>query len=173
MGAHTFDADSRRVLDSIRRIVRALRLFDREAEKRFGLSGAQLFVLQQLGDGNAISINELAGRTHTHQSSVSVVVQKLVDRKLVRRSPSAKDARRVELSLTQRGRRLLRSAPLAAQDRLITSLANLTKTRRKLLSDLLSELIQKTGIERHPPTLFFEDQSPRRSRGSSKNLPTP
>ena len=34
MGSHTFDADSRLVLDSIRRIVRALRLFDREAEKQ-------------------------------------------------------------------------------------------------------------------------------------------
>jgi DNA-binding MarR family transcriptional regulator len=173
MGSHTFDADARLVLDSIRRIVRALRLFDRETEKRFGLSGAQVFVLQKLGDGKAISINELADRTHTHQSSVSVVVQKLVDRRFVSRSPSAKDARRVELSLTQRGRRLLHSAPPAAQDRLIISLAAFSKTRRNLLSELLTELIQKTGIERHPPTLFFEDQSPQPRRGSSKHRQTP
>jgi DNA-binding MarR family transcriptional regulator len=173
MGSHTFDADSRLVLDSIRRIVRGLRLFDREAEKRFGLSGAQLFVLQKLGDGNAISINELAERTHTHQSSVSVVVQKLVNRRLVHRAPSSKDARRVELSLTSRSRNLLRTAPAAAQDRLITSLAALSKPRRKLLSELLTELIQKTGIEHHPPTLFFEDQSPQRRRGSSKTQATP
>lgn len=93
MGAHTFDRDSRLVLDCIRRIVRALRLFDREAEKRVGLSGAQVFVLEKLADGGGASINELADRTHTHQSSVSVVVQKLVDRKLVRRSSSARDWR--------------------------------------------------------------------------------
>ncbi len=172
MGSHTFDADSRLVLDSIRRIVRALRLFGRESEKRFGLSGAQVFVLQKLGDGDAISVNELADRTHTHQSSVSVVVQKLVDRGLVRRHSAAKDARRVELSLTQRGRKLLRGAPSAAQDRLITSLAALPKKRRKLLGDLLLELIQKTGIDLHPPTLFFEDQSPRRRHGATKSQAT-
>ncbi|MGD0769032.1 MAG: MarR family transcriptional regulator [Tepidisphaeraceae bacterium] len=168
MGAHTSDPAIRAVLDCIRRIVRALRLFDREAEKRFGLSGAQVFVLQRLGDSKAISINELASRTHTHQSSVSVVVSKLVDRRLVRRSSSPKDARRVELSLTQRGRRLLRSAPPSAQDRLIASLAALSRIRRRRLGDLLTELIRKTGIEREPPALFFEDHAPRRRRARAK-----
>jgi DNA-binding MarR family transcriptional regulator len=164
MGAHISDPDIQAVLDSIRRIVRALRLFDRRAERRFGLSGAQVFVLQKLGDGGAISINELAGRTHTHQSSVSVVVRKLVGRRLVRRSSSSKDARRVELSLTRRGRRLLRSAPPSAQDRLIASLAAVSKARRRRLGALLTELIRKTGIEREPPALFFEDQRRRRRR---------
>jgi DNA-binding MarR family transcriptional regulator len=165
MGAHTSDPDIQIVLDAIRRIVRALRLFDRQTERRFGLSGAQAFVLQKLGDGKAISINELAGRTHTHQSSVSVVVGKLVHRRLVRRSSCSKDARRVALSLTRRGRRLLRSAPPSAQDRLIASLAALSKIRRRRLGELLTELIRKTGIEREPPALFFEDQTPRRRRG--------
>ncbi len=164
MGAHTSDPAIQAVLDSIRRIVRALRLFDRQTQKRFGLSGAQVFVLQKLGHGGAISVNELAGRTHTHQSSVSVVVRKLVDRRLVRRSSSSKDARRVELSLTQRGRRLLRSAPPSAQDRLIASLPALSKIRRRRLGELLTELIRKTGIEREPPALFFEDQAPRQRR---------
>lgn len=173
MGAHTFDHDSRVVLDCIRRIVRALRLFDREAEKRVGLSGAQVFVLEKLSDGGGASINELADRTHTHQSSVSVVVHKLVDRKLVRRSPSAKDARRVEQTLTDRGRRLLRSAPPAAQGRLIASLDALSRPRRRLLGQLLTELISQTGIERHPPTLFFEDHGSRSRRGRSRNRSKP
>jgi MarR family transcriptional regulator, lower aerobic nicotinate degradation pathway regulator len=169
MGAHTSDSDSRVVLDCIRRVVRVLRLFDREAEKRVGLSGAQVFILEKLRDGGGVSINELAERTHTHQSSVSVVVQKLVDRKLVRRSSSPRDARRVEQSLTDRGRRLLRSAPPAAQERLIASLAAFPSARRRLLARLLTELIRKSGIERHPPTLFFEDDRPRSDRGGSRN----
>jgi DNA-binding MarR family transcriptional regulator len=168
MGANIFDSDSRLALDCIRRIVRALRVFDREAEKRVGLSGAQVFVLQKLGDGGGASINELADRTYTHQSSVSVVVQKLADRGLVRRSSSAADGRRVELSLTERGRRSLRSAPPAAQERLIASLAALSRSRRRLLVQLLTELISKTGIELHPPALFFEDAAERSKRFHSK-----
>jgi DNA-binding MarR family transcriptional regulator len=161
MGSHISNnhSDTRLILDSLRRIVRALRLFDREAEKRLGLSGAQVFVLENLKDEDGISINELADRTHTHQSSVSVVVQKLVALKLVERSTPKSDARKVLLSLTKKGNRLLASAPQAAQARLIATLAELPKSRRRLLGQLLLELIQNTGIDRESPTLFFEDHA--------------
>src|SRR3954449_11206732 len=80
--------DIRDVMDAIRRIVRVLRVSSRAAEKQGGLSGAQLFVLHKLADAPALSLNELADRTRTHQSSVSVVVQRLVDRELVARARS-------------------------------------------------------------------------------------
>jgi DNA-binding MarR family transcriptional regulator len=167
MGTHTNGRDIRDVLDSIRRIVSALRLFDREAEIRAGISGAQLFVLQQLDGAGGISVNELADRTHTHQSSVSVVVDKLVHRNLVRRQPSRRDRRSVELWLSPQGRKLLRTAPAAAQERMITALAEFPPRRRRQLAELLVDLIRKTGIEGHTPTLFFEDKQPhqRRERG--------
>src|SRR5206468_4537839 len=97
----------------------------------------QLFVLQKLGDGRSVSVNELAERTHTHQSSVSVVVQRLVARGLVRRERSAVDGRRAELTITAAGLRKLRSAPAAAQDRLIESLQHMTRGDRKRLAELL------------------------------------
>ena len=111
MGSHTSSSEIRLILDSFRRIVHVLRLFDIEAQRRLGLSGAQVFVLEKLKEAGGISINELAGRTHTHQSSVSVIVQKLVGLKLVERAASATDGRRVELFLTTKGEGLLASAP--------------------------------------------------------------
>jgi len=168
MGAHINGRDLRDVLDSIRRIVSALRLFDREAEARAGISGAQLFVLRQLDGAGGISVNELADRTHTHQSSVSVVVDKLVHRNLVNRQPSRRDRRSVELSLSPRGKQLLRSAPAAAQERLIAALDEFPRRRRRQLAGLLLDLIQKTGIEGHKPALFFEDKHPRQRRNRGK-----
>src|SRR3954463_8082348 len=106
------------VMDSLRALVRALRISTRAVEKEIGISGAQLFVLQQLLDSPARSVNDLAERTSTHQSSVSTVVSRLVDRGLVRREPSADDARRMEISITDRGRRLLDTAPRTAQSRM-------------------------------------------------------
>lgn len=164
MGTHTSN-DIRAILDSIRRIVGALRLFDREAESRAGISGAQLFVLRQLDGADGISVNELADRTHTHQSSVSVVVDKLVRRKLVRRARSQKDGRSLELSLSPEGKKLLRVAPAAAQERMIEALGAFPARRRALLAELLLELIRKTGIDRQKPSLFFEDKHRRPSRG--------
>ena len=80
MGTHVSrGADVQAVLDGVRRIVQALRASSRWAEQHVGLSGAQLFVLQKLAETPGMSVNELAERTHTHQSSVSTVVSRLVD----------------------------------------------------------------------------------------------
>jgi len=170
MGSHTSSSDTRLVLDSFRRIVHVLRLFDSEAQKSLGLSGAQVFVLEKLREADGISINELADRTHTHQSSVSVIVRKLVGLKLVQRTGSAIDGRRVELFLTSKGKRLLAAAPPAAQSRLIAALGALSKSSRRSLGRLLVQLIQNTGIERERPALFFEEGDPRQRRGRSGEI---
>src|SRR2546423_1235142 len=62
------------VLDSIRQIVRSLRVASRAAEKDVGLSSAQLLVLQRLARAKSMSLNDLADETQTHQSSTSVIV---------------------------------------------------------------------------------------------------
>ena len=41
-------ADGKRILDAIRQLVRALRLFDREAQAKHGITAAQMFMLHSL-----------------------------------------------------------------------------------------------------------------------------
>src|SRR6195952_2402515 len=128
------DRASQDVMDALRRIVRALRESSRASERSIGLSAAQVFVLHRLAGAPALSLNELAQRTLTHQSSVSVVVSKLVRRGVVARVPSTIDARRVEIALTRRGRSLIEKVPGAApQDRLIAGLALIGARRRRIL----------------------------------------
>jgi len=167
MGTHTVARrnDVRRSLDAIRQIVRVLRLGAAWAERELGLSGAQLFVLEKLGDGKAVSVNELAERTHTHQSSVSVVVQRLVQRRLVRRVRSSTDARRAELTITPAGLQKLRGAPMVAQHKLIASLTTMSHSDRQQLARLLERLVEGTGMSQTAPALFFEDGS--KTKGSN------
>jgi DNA-binding MarR family transcriptional regulator len=143
-------------MDAIRRIVRVLREASRETERTLGVSGAQLFVLSRLAHGPR-TINELADDTATHQSSVSVVVQRLVERGLASRAVSAADGRRREVSVTTAGRRLLRKAPTAAQERLIAGLKSLPPRRARQLADLLSALVAGMGAGQEPATMFFEE----------------
>src|SRR5262245_9985775 len=101
----------REVLSAVRQLVRALRVGHLEAPRRTGLSAAQLFVLHALDGEAGLSLNQLAAATATDQSSVSVVVARLVGGGQVRRRTSARDRRRLELSLTPKGRASLRRAP--------------------------------------------------------------
>jgi DNA-binding MarR family transcriptional regulator len=165
MGTNTSRAPgTREVLDAVRRIVHALRESSRLAEKYVGLSGAQLFVLQKLAESPGASVNELAERTHTHQSSVSTVVARLVERGLVKRTTSRLDRRRVELTLAARGRALTEGAPDVAQERLIRAIDTLPAGRRRLLAETLGELAAALDVAGRVPAMFFEDRTPRERR---------
>jgi DNA-binding MarR family transcriptional regulator len=159
MGSHTNGAadETRRVLDAIRRIVQVLRVSSRAAERQVGLSSAQLFVLHKLAEAEATSLNDLAARTATHQSSVSVVVQRLAERGLIDRSASARDARRIELALTAAGRKIVAKSPQAAQERLIAAVRNLAATQRRQLADLLEQVCAATVHGDEPPPMLFEE----------------
>ena len=82
--------DAARAMDSLRRVVHALRTATRASERAFGLSAAQLFVLRQLSVTAGQSLTDLAARTRTTQSSISEVVARLVRNGLVSRTPSAR-----------------------------------------------------------------------------------
>jgi len=171
MGSHISSEAARAVLDSVRRIVRALRESSREAERKVGISGAQLFVLQQLAAGPAESLSELSERTLTHQSSVSTVVQRLVEAGLVARSASRADRRRTELRLTVRGRSVLRSAPPLAQERLIQAVRRLPDGRREQLASRLLELVERMQLAAGAAPMFFEERGAGRGRGAAPRTP--
>jgi DNA-binding MarR family transcriptional regulator len=150
------------VLDAIRRIVQTLRESSRRAERRAGLSGAQLFVLHKLAEHPRSSVNELAAHTHTHQSSVSAVVTRLVEQGLVQRAPSESDGRRVELTLSAQGRRAAARVPDPAQARLVASIEQLAPARRRQRAATLSEVANTIAGGDGAPAMFFEERRGRR-----------
>jgi DNA-binding MarR family transcriptional regulator len=149
-------ADVRAALDALRRIVQALR-HPTATGGRQRLTSAQLFALQRVAEHPGLSLNELAALTFTHQSSVSVVVQRLVERGLVARVHASDDHRRLRLTLTREGRRVLHDAPPAVQDQLIAALRALPRAKRRTLAEALAALAQSVTPkdEPHPP-MFFE-----------------
>ncbi len=161
MGSHSNAAGSREsrdiqaILDAIRHIVQRLRESSREAERRNGLTAAQIFILELLRDHDGLSVNDLAARTYTHQSSVSVVVSRLTRRGLVRARRSPTDGRRRALSITPRGRTALRAAPVAAQTDIIDALRALPDATRHDLASTMRR-IARAVAHRERPVMFFE-----------------
>lgn len=149
----------REAMDSIRRLVRALRISATETERATGLSSAQTFVLQLLSEGPAESMNDLAERTATDQSSVSVVVSRLEAKGLVVRAPSPADARRTTVRITPAGRRILAGRPVTAQERLLNALERIPRPALDSLARDLAQLVALMGVAREPATMFFEDDA--------------
>ncbi len=176
--------DLKPIFIALRHIIRAVRVASHEAEATLGISGAQLFVLQQLVDNPRISLRELASLTLTDQSSVSVVVARLVRRRLVARKISAADARRVEVSLTAKGQALLKQAPDSIQVRLLRSFKGVPSKELVAFQKTLTRVVKGLAPGAGPAELFFESKiasSPRepfrgrrlsRRSGLRPSLPT-
>lgn len=151
-------------MNAIRGIVRALRVNTRSIELQLGISLAQLFVLQQLADHPAESLNDLAERTATHQSSVSVVVRRLVERGLVSRTAATSDKRRIRIELTPSGEQMLRGAPKTVQEYLMEGMGRMRPDQRATLADLMELWVRESGIDLASPPMMFEDEPLARAR---------
>lgn len=154
--------ETRAVLDQLRRVVQALRMTARAAERRQGVSTAQLFLLHLLHRDGPASVNELAERSFTHQSSVSVLLSRLAREGLVVRGRTAGDLRRATVSLTAKGRAVVRRAPEPAQARLVAALARMAPAQRRALAEGLAALVRGMGAGEEAVRMFFEEQAKRR-----------
>jgi DNA-binding MarR family transcriptional regulator len=152
-----------RVVNSLRRITQAIRMSSSVVHDKLGITGAQLFVLQQLAEHPGASLRQLAELTLTDQSSVSVVVNRLALAGCVARRIAADDARRTELTLTDRGRALFRRAPELAQTRLVESLGRVPAVQLRVTADVLDRVARAVSPARAPAPMFFEPPAgPRR-----------
>ncbi|HEV7558155.1 MAG TPA: MarR family transcriptional regulator, partial [Kofleriaceae bacterium] len=106
----------------------------------------------------------LQARTFTDQSSVSVVVSRLVTAGYVTRRRSKTDARRIELALTAAGRGLLRRAPELAQARLVDTLRALSKREVEATGAVLERIAREIATDEET-AMFFEPpaRKPRRA----------
>ena len=150
------------LFNALRRITQAVRRSSTEVQDALGITGAQLFVMQQLAELPGASMRTLAERTLTDQSSVSAVVSRLVGAGYVARRIASEDARRTELTLTAGGRQLLRRAPQLAQPLLLQALRTAPAAQLRTAARVLERAAAALGPTSEPAPMFFEPTERRR-----------
>jgi MarR family transcriptional regulator, organic hydroperoxide resistance regulator len=91
---------------SVKAVQRELEHWINEAMRPLGITAAQADALVVIGSAEPISLKDLGDLLIAEAGHPSRLVDRLVEAGLVARKPAADDRRRVELSLTARGRRL-------------------------------------------------------------------
>jgi DNA-binding MarR family transcriptional regulator len=140
---------SLQVLKKFRLIYGAVRHHFREVEQSTGISGSQLWILREVGNIPEIGISQLAERLSIHQSTCSLLVEKLVARGLIRKERSQQDQRRVGLNLLPQAELLLAHAPGPAEGVLPKALLILSEDSLQALDESLSKVIQQLNISDH------------------------
>lgn len=130
------------VLQQFRIIYGTMRQHFRDIEERCGLTGSQMWVLQEIQNAPEIGVTELAGRLGIHQSTCSQLVEKLVARDCLTKARRHADHRRIDLCLTQKGIDAIAVLPGSAEGILPEALSALPEVVLKTLNINLSELIK-------------------------------
>ncbi|MCB1958318.1 MAG: winged helix-turn-helix transcriptional regulator [Rhodocyclaceae bacterium] len=110
------------VLVRFRVLIRTAQRHSQWIERQSGVTGAQLWALQELADDPGLRVGELAKRMALHQSTASNMVDKLDTMGLLRRERGSADQRVVRLYPTPDGLALLARAPSPARGVLLEAL---------------------------------------------------
>lgn len=106
------------------------------------MPGSQMWVLQEVQRSPDLGIGELAARMGIHQSTCSILVDKLVAIGCLEKRKQQRDQRRVGLGLTDAGRQALAALPGPAEGILPEALAALPEVVLKTLHINLEELLR-------------------------------
>lgn len=138
----------------LRRLFRGLHEHSKAMLRRVGLSGPQVWALTIVDSQPGLSLGALAERMFAHPSTVSGVVDRLVERGALLRETNGKDRRGVQLSLTPLGRRLVRKGPSPIQSGLRAALESLPAPRLRELRRSLEEIVRATETGRLEAPFF-------------------
>jgi len=131
------------VLRNFRVIYGSVRQHFRSVQKSCGISGSQLWIMHEVAKAPGIGVSDLAARLSIHQSTGSLLVEKLVRSGMVRKTKSNSDQRRVGLQLTAKGQRCVKRAPGPAEGVLPEAIAGLSQAQaRSLLNNLRAVAVE-------------------------------
>ena len=114
--------------------------------KKTGLSGSQLWIMQQIYNFNGISNSELAKNLTLHVSTCSILVNKLIKKGLVEKVRSSTDERKIILTITSKGKQLMAKAPKSPEGAIPSTLKKLNIEELEELNTVLTKFAKKMKV---------------------------
>jgi len=135
------------VFDGLRQIFHLIDMYSRVLKSGHSLTEPQLICLAAIAGTDKITASTLSKRLHLSQSTVTGILDRLEKKELVVRTRDTRDRRRVNLSLTEKGRSMLEAAPPPIQLGLVEAVAGLDQTDQRALADSLFRIVRL--LEQH------------------------
>lgn len=128
-------------LKRLRIVIRAAQRHSNWIEKQCGVTGAQLWVMQELHESPGLRVGDVAERLAIHQTTTSNLVDTLVKKGYVTKTRDAQDQRVVKLALSDSGEVVIARAPMPARGLLPESLQKLDAKQLRDLNNSLQALL--------------------------------
>jgi len=146
------------IMQSLRRIFKAIQDYFQEISKKYGITGPQLWALKTVAANGSLSLGELSKKMYLHPSTISGVVDRLEKKGFVVRDRGQEDRRVVKVQLTPQGKKIVAKAPNPIQGKMIYGLNRLKKRELTSIYDAVKELVEIVEAQNVKVTFFFDQE---------------
>lgn len=128
------------IIATIRKIIRAVDIHSKKLRVSAGITGPQLIILKEIKHQQHITTTELAKKISLSQSTVTSILDRLVERNLVTRIRDDIDKRKWFLEISNSGIGILDNAPTAMQKSFIDNFLNLPQLQQQHMLATLQQI---------------------------------
>jgi len=143
------------IIDNLRRVFQILNEQSKKVGRETGLTGPQLWAIKMINEHSPVKVSDLANRLYLHPATVIGIIDRLEKQNLAKRRRSIDDRRVVWIELTEKGNRLLKSAPEVAQGLLVSGLEKISGNNLTEIDKSMKTLVKIFGAQKIPPKLIL------------------
>jgi DNA-binding MarR family transcriptional regulator len=130
------------MLVSLRKITQAISLHSKDLNRRYGLTGPQLVILNEIASHQSLSVTVLARFISLSQATVTDILNRLDKKGLVERTRDDTDRRRMTIRITPKGREILSQAPPALQETFVDRYTRLPEWEQLMILSVLKRVVE-------------------------------
>lgn len=147
-----------KIMQSLRRIFKAIKDYSHKVLKKYGITGPQLWVLKTISLSGSPSLGDLGRKMYLRPSTITGLIDVLERKGDVVRLRDQEDRRVVKVKLTPKGKRLARRTPNPVQGKMIYGLRGLKKEELNLIYNSVQKLVEIMEAQNAKATFFFDLQ---------------
>lgn len=146
------------IMQSLRRIFKAIQDYSYEVSDKFGTTGPQLWALKTISQTESLHLGELGRRMYLHPSTITGLIDRLEKKGLVERDRDQTDRRVIKLRLTSKGKGLVKRAPNPIQGKMIYGLIKLKRKDLNSIHHSVQKLVEVMEVQDVKATFFFDQE---------------
>ena len=141
------DQRCRNLLIALRKIIQAIDQHSIQLKKNFGPTGPQLIILQSVFTNKLISVTQLSKDVSLSQATVTNITKRLEKQGYVERKKSLNDKRKVNISVTEKGKLILEKVPPLLQEKFTDRYSKLEDWEQLMIESAFNKVVSMMSAE--------------------------
>lgn len=136
------------ILQSLRRIIRAIDIYSRKLKSTYQLTVPQLICLLKIVEDGPLNTTALSRAVYLNPSTIVGILDRLESRNLIIRNRDVVDRRIVNVSATKEGKILASEAPSPLQDNFAQALLQLPELEQATIALSLKRIVDLMEVDK-------------------------